>query len=219
MYFLEQLKSMIYVVPVVLAAITIHEFAHGFVSDRLGDPTPRREGRLSLNPFRHLDLWGTICLLLFHMGWAKPVRIHTGYYKNRKTGTILVSLAGPAANFIFAFLSILLLGLIEKFGGRSSVWSLLQNLCYYSGVLNIGLGLFNLIPLPPLDGSNVLAEIFPGVQKLYVKIRPYSSIILLALVWLGVLGTPLAAANNSIINAMWRVVVRMLNLIPVSGVI
>jgi Zn-dependent protease len=86
---LEYLKSMIYIAPAILLAITAHEFAHGYVSYKLGDPTPKRDGRLSLNPLAHLDLWGTICLILFRMGWAKPVRINPSSYRDRKKGTIL----------------------------------------------------------------------------------------------------------------------------------
>ena len=95
------LRELLYTIPAILIAITVHEFAHGYVSYRLGDPTPEREGRLTLNPFAHLDFWGTLCLLLFRMGWAKPVRINTAYYRNRKKGIILVSLAGPAWNADF----------------------------------------------------------------------------------------------------------------------
>ena len=115
-YYLQQLRDILYIAPVVLIAIMGHEFAHGWVSDRLGDPTPRMDGRLTLNPLKHLDPFGTLCLIFFRMGWAKPVRINTRYYKNRKSGIIMVSLAGPFMNFILAFLSLLLYGLLGKYG-------------------------------------------------------------------------------------------------------
>ena len=151
-YYLQQLRYIVYMAPVLLIAITAHEFAHGWMSERLGDPTPRVDGRMSLNPFRHLDLIGTLCLLFFHMGWAKPVRINTRYYRDRRKGIILVSLAGPVMNFILAFLSILGSGLILRFGNATSeLMQTLYLLCYYSAVMNTGLGVFNLIPFPPLD--------------------------------------------------------------------
>ena len=169
-YYMDQIKSMIYVIPVILIAISCHEFAHGYVSHKMGDPTPKADGRLTLNPFKHLDLAGTLCLLFFHMGWAKPVRINTAYYKNKKKGTILVSLAGPCMNFLLAFISLFIFGLLAKYGSETSYGIYIgEILAYYSAIINIGLGLFNLIPFPPLDGSNVLGEIWPKVNEFYYK--------------------------------------------------
>lgn len=206
-YYMEQLKSMLYVAPVILIAISFHELAHGYVSYKMGDPTPKLDGRLTLNPFKHLDLAGTLCLLVFHMGWAKPVRINTAYYKNKKKGIILVSLAGPAMNFLLAFISLLIFGLLLKYGNvYSSAIYIVEMLSYYSAVINIGLGLFNLIPIPPLDGSNVLGEIVPKVNEFYYKIRAYRSIILIVLLVSGILSRPLGIANNVIIEGMWRLV-------------
>lgn len=210
-YYLEQLKYIIYMIPVLLLAITAHEFAHGWMSDKLGDPTPRREGRLSLNPFRHLDPIGTLCLLFFHMGWAKPVRINTAYYKNRKQGIILVSLAGPFMNFLIAFISLFLAGLIMKFGNTNSEFmNIAFLLCYYSTVMNTGLGVFNLIPLPPLDGSNVLEQVIPGVERFFFKIRPYSSWILVILLVSGILSVPLSRANSYVLGELWGMVSKIL---------
>ena len=206
-YYMEQLKSMLYVAPVILIAISFHELAHGYVSYKMGDPTPKLDGRLTLNPFKHLDLAGTLWLLVFHLGWAKPVRINTAYYKNKKKGIILVSLAGPAMNFLLAFISLLIFGLLLKYGNvYSSAIYIVEMLSYYSAVINIGLGLFNLIPIPPLDGSNVLGEIVPKVNEFYYKIRAYRSIILIVLLVSGILSRPLGIANNVIIEGMWRLV-------------
>lgn len=114
-------------------------------------------GRLTLNPLKHLDPIGTLCLLFFHMGWANPVPINPYYYKDRKKGIILVSLAGPAVNLLLAFVSLLIEGLLMLYGSSSSsIVQTAMSLAYYSAVLNIGLGIFNLIPVPPLDGSHVL---------------------------------------------------------------
>lgn len=212
-YYISQLRAMLYVAPVILIAISFHEFAHGYVSYKMGDPTPKMDGRLTLNPFKHLDLAGTLCLLFFHMGWAKPVRINTAHYKNKKKGTILVSLAGPAMNFLLAFLSLLIYGGLYKYGianyakiVESTIFSVGLNLAYYSAVVNIGLGLFNLIPLPPLDGSNVLGALIPKVNEFYFRIRQYRSLILIILLVSGILSRPLSFANSAILNGMWKLV-------------
>jgi Zn-dependent protease len=203
---LEYLKNMIYLVPAILLAISAHEFAHGYVSYKLGDPTPKRDGRLTLNPFAHLDFWGTICLVLFHMGWAKPVRINTACYRDKKKGTILVSLAGPVMNYLLAFLSMIIYGFFYEAGNSYGIWF------YYLAVINIGLGTFNLIPIPPLDGSNVLQELFPGVEAFYRKIRRYAIPLMLICLLTGILRIPLNHMNSTVINGMWKIVKELLNI-------
>ena len=206
LFTLEYLKSIIYTVPAILLAISAHEFAHGYVSYKLGDPKPKMDGRLTLNPFAHLDLWGTVCLILFRMGWAKPVRINTAYYKDKKKGTILVSLAGPAMNYIMAFVSMLIYGLFYKAGSSFGIWF------YYLAVNNVGLGTFNLIPLPPLDGSNVLQELFPGIGDFYRRIRRYAMPILFLCLFTGVLIIPLNRVNSAVMNGMWDIVKKILKI-------
>ncbi|MCB6415079.1 site-2 protease family protein [Dorea acetigenes] len=206
LFTLEYLKSIIYTVPAILLAISAHEFAHGYVSYKLGDPTPKMDGRLTLNPFAHLDLWGTVCLILFRMGWAKPVRINTAYYKDKKKGTILVSLAGPAMNYIMAFVSMLIYGLFYKAGSSFGIWF------YYLAVINVGLGTFNLIPIPPLDGSNVLQELFPGIGDFYRRIRRYAMPILFLCLFTGVLIIPLNRVNSAVMNGMWDIVKKILKI-------
>lgn len=215
-YYITQLKAMVYVAPVILIAISFHEFAHGYVSYKLGDPTPKRDGRLTLNPFKHLDLAGTLCLLFFHMGWAKPVRINVACYKNKKWGTILVSVAGPLMNFLLAFLSVLIYGLLSKYGSPYSEGVYIGAVLAYSAVINIGLGLFNLIPLPPLDGSNILSELIPKAGEWFYQIRRYSNLILIVLLVSGALSRPLSYANDVILNTMWRIV-RMILSIGITG--
>lgn len=205
--FLEQLRSMIFVAPVVLLAIISHECAHGLMSEKLGDPTPRNSGRLSLNPLKHLDLMGTICMLIFHIGWAKPVPINPLYYRDRKKGIIYVSLAGPITNFILAFISLFIQGLLIKVGSPDSIiiWVLCQ-FCYYSAVVNVGLGLFNLVPIPPLDGSKVVGELFGKAQEFYWRYENYLRIAMIILIFTGVLSRPLGILNNVIIQKMWRLI-------------
>ncbi|MDO4261083.1 MAG: site-2 protease family protein [Eubacteriales bacterium] len=218
-HYISQLRYILYMAPGLLLAIVCHECAHGLMSDRLGDPTPRASGRLTLNPLKHLDPLGTFCLLFFQMGWAKPVSIHPGYYKNRRTGTILVSLAGPAANLILAFLSMLIEGLLLLYAPANSV--LIQTLIlvtWYCAVINVGLGVFNLIPLPPLDGSHVLGELIPGVADLYRRFLPYWSIILIVLLASGALSAPLSLLDNAVLTGLQRLVYAILMRLP-TGVI
>lgn len=205
---IQYLKNMIYTIPAILLAITAHEFAHGYVSYKLGDPTPKMEGRLTLNPFAHLDVTGTICLFLFRMGWAKPVRINTSYYRNRKSGIIAVSLAGPMINYLLAFIGIFFYGVFYKADSNAYIWF------YHLAVINVGLGTFNLIPFPPLDGSNVLAELVPGVKKFYVRIKKYAMPLLFFCLAIGILRTPINFVNNNLISWMWRCVKKILNIAP-----
>jgi Zn-dependent protease len=203
---IEYMKGLIYTLPAILLAISAHEYAHGLVSDKLGDPTPRRDGRLTLNPLAHLDPWGTLCLVVFRMGWAKPVRINTSYYKDKKWGTILVSLAGPAMNYLLAFASMLVYGFFYAAKNDNGIWF------YYLALLNIGLGTFNLIPIPPLDGSNVLLEFVPQLAPAYRKIRRYAMLILFIGLSIGILRIPLNRAISTILNFMWKLVKRILNI-------
>ena len=141
---------------VVLLCLPIHEFAHAFTADKLGDPTPRRAGRLTLNPLAHLDVFGTIALLIVHFGWAKPVPVNPFNLRDRKGGMAIVAIAGPVSNLIlcliFAGITRLLM-LIPS----DSVWlNVTVLVVYYIAYINLALALFNLLPIPPLDGSKVL---------------------------------------------------------------
>ena len=202
-----RLQSLLFTAPVILLAVICHECAHGWVSYKLGDPTAKQAGRLTLNPFKHLDLMGSLCMLFFHVGWAKPVPINPYYYRDRRKGIILVSIAGPAANFIVAFLSMFAAGLLTRFGSPQSlvIWVLFQ-LCYYAAIVNIGLGLFNLIPIPPLDGSKVVGCLSMKAAGFYAKFQRYWRIVLILCVVTGVLSKPLGMLNQLLINGMWRVI-------------
>lgn len=211
--FASELQSLLFTAPVVLLAVICHECAHGYVSYKLGDPTAKDAGRLTLNPLKHLDPIGTLCMLFFHVGWAKPVPINPTYYRDRKRGIIYVSLAGPIANFILAFLSLLIEGLLIRFGSVYStvIWVLCQ-LCYYSAIVNVGLGLFNLIPIPPLDGSKIAGGLSQKVTYFYWKLQRYWKIILLICVVTGVLSKPLGMLNSLVIEGMWKLIAPVLRL-------
>ena len=148
--------SLIFFVLSLLIAISVHEFSHALAADMLGDPTPRIDGRLTLNPLAHLDPIGTIALLIFHIGWGKPVIIDPFNLKNPRKDSAIISLAGPASNFLTAFLVALLLripGVIQIPFILPFSFSLLS--------LSVALGVFNLLPIPPLDGSKILIGILP----------------------------------------------------------
>ena len=186
----------------VLIALVLHELAHSYVSYRLGDPTPKLQGRLTLNPMAHIDPIGFLCLFVFGFGWAKPVGIDYRYYKNKKLGTALVSLAGPFMNFIIAFLAILIL----KFCLILNI-SQLANFLGTLFSINVGLGVFNLIPFPPLDGSKIVASILPS--KAYDKwmyLERYGFIILMLLLYFNVLTPMLNTGVNFISRLIFSIV-------------
>lgn len=165
----------------VCIAIVTHEWAHGYTSYLLGDYTAKRDGRLSLNPLHHIDLYGFLCLMIFHVGWAKPVQINPYMYKNRKLGTAITAFAGPCMNFIVAFVCILVMGFIEKFDMYEfSIFYFMYKLFLQTAIISIGLALFNLIPIPPLDGSKIIATILPDcIYNKLMMYEKYGFIILL----------------------------------------
>ena len=166
-------------IPVLLFAITIHEYAHGRAALWFGDPTAKLSGRLSLNPLPHIDPFGAICLFLFNFGWAKPVPVNPRYFKNMRRDIIIMSLCGPLANISAAFLAGMLIRYLPL------PWEVYQITLIYLLFMNIGLGLFNLLPIPPLDGSHVLENVLSlnAAQK-YREFRRYGPILILAIVML-----------------------------------
>ena len=187
----------------VLICITLHELSHGLVAYWLGDTTARDRGRLSLNPLKHIDVLGFLSMLVFHFGWAKPVPVNMYRFRNPKRGMALTALAGPVSNFLIAAVFMLLYGVlyIPLMGSRVGgfVLSVLALTAYDSTAL----GLFNLIPVPPLDGSKVLAAVLP--QESYAKLMRYErwgGIVLVALVASGLLGSPLNTAVSFLMDRL-----------------
>lgn len=171
--------------PGLILALTFHEYAHAKMSDRLGDPTPAAQGRLTFNPFAHLDPLGMFFLVFAGFGWGKPVQIDERYYRNPTRDTMLVALAGPVSNFIQSIIWFLVFGALAKFypeNHPSQALVILSNMVFYAALINVSLGVFNLLPLPPLDGSKILRYFLHGkAREVLYMIEQYSTIILLVL--------------------------------------
>lgn len=177
-------------IPGVLVAITFHEFAHGFAAYKLGDNTAKNEGRLSLNPLDHLDPIGTLMLLFAGFGWGKPVHVNPTQYTRKMSmekGEAIVSVAGPVMNFILAIVLASIYGAIIKFSGTfidSTVGNIIIQMLGAAIAINIGLGVFNLIPLPPLDGSKVIMPFLPYNAKQWFRNNEQIFYILFVVIWI-----------------------------------
>jgi len=173
---LDQISEWIVKIPVLLFAITVHEYAHARTALSLGDPTAKLAGRITFNPISHMDPFGAICLFLFNFGWAKPVPVNPRYFRNPRLGSLWVSLAGPLANLGVA----LVMGILIRY--FLFPWDLYLTMLITMLLMNIGLGLFNLLPIPPLDGSHVLESLLPySALVKYRQIERYAPIVLMSI--------------------------------------
>lgn len=198
----NKIFEIVWSIPAVLIAITIHEYSHGRMAYRLGDPTAEEAGRLTLNPLAHLDPVGTLMLILFRFGWAKPVPVNFNRLNHPKRDMVYVSLAGPVANIATAVLFAITLRLTYYLIGQVSI---AQNSSFFNVlitmlrgwfiflqtgvIINLALAIFNLIPVPPLDGSKILLGFLPDSQAYkFAKLEPYGPIFLLLLIFSGIIG-------------------------------
>ena len=182
---------------VALVAIPFHEAGHALAAWLLGDPTAKREGRLSLNPFVHFDLLGTLCMVFAGVGWAKPVNTNPRNFRNPKWGMALTALAGPLANIILAYVGMVAWKLMYYWAPVNDATIYIAMFLQYLVLMNVSLAVFNFIPVPPLDGSRILLVLLP--QRIYfglMKYERYIMIALLAAVWMGMLDTPLYELND-----------------------
>lgn len=203
-----KLLTLLLSIPGILIAVTFHEFAHAFVADKLGDDTPRRQGRLSLNPLAHLDIYGTFLMIVAGFGWGKPVQINPNNFRRTitiKKGEALVSIAGPAMNLILAIVFSIIYGLIIKFGGLtfilSSTGSIISEIIQYIIAMNVGLCVFNLLPLPPLDGSKILLAFLPTKAQTWFEEHEKMLYIIFIVIWLTPISSLLIGPGINAINS------------------
>ena len=212
MIFELSLQEMLFLVPILLLSLSVHEFSHGWISSLLGDETPGLEGRLTLNPLRHLDLWGTLMLLTAGFGWAKPVHINIESYKKKYPGLVITSLAGPLSNLLIALVFTFLLRFIVltkalSFLQTEAVITVIQ----YVLIINILLFVFNLIPIPPLDGSRVVTAVFNKNQSFILNYNRLGVYLLLGILIinriLDVEILPISRMMSGILNLMIRIII------------
>ena len=192
----------------VFLCLTIHETSHGLAAYCLGDPTAKERHRLSLNPLRHIDWFGLAMMFFVGFGWAKPVPVDPRYFKKPKEGMALTALAGPVSNFLLALLLMFISKMIYLYAPYSAALDVLFTFCLYTAApLSIGLGLFNLIPIPPLDGSKVIAVLLP--DQTYVKLmryERYGMLLLLALSLLGISGGFISGAIMRVYEVFFNLI-------------
>jgi Zn-dependent protease len=211
----EVIFDKLIMIPGIIIGLTFHEFAHALIADRLGDKTPRFQGRLTLNPSAHVDPMGFIMIIIFGFGWAKPVQVNPSAYKNYRKDDLKVSLAGPITNFLVAMILAILLGIYMKFGYgimSDALYNVLGQMIGTALTINVGLGLFNLLPIPPLDGFSILRNISPKTFFRYEQsLYQYQMIIMLFVLYFGgrILAVPQGVIVSGLLKLM-RVVVNIL---------
>lgn len=202
---LSFLTNLLYMLPVLFIAFPVHECAHALAAFLMGDKTAKYAGRLSLNPARHLDVMGTVCLIFFRFGWAKPVPVNSANFRHPRLGMALTSLAGPASNLLLAFLSVAGLRVSLTSGLPASMLNILVNFLYMSAALNIGLCVFNLIPIPPLDGSRVLMLFLsPRANEMVYRYENVLQGILMLALFFGGFSSLIGRAQNTLLSQMFQ---------------
>lgn len=198
------LVDMLLSVVAILLCLTVHETCHGLAAWALGDPTAKQLHRLSLNPLRHIDPFGALMMLVAGFGWAKPVPVDMRYFKHPKSGMAITALAGPVSNLVMAYLALLLRAvLLALYHPGAVVLEGAVDFCVTLAILNVGLGIFNLIPFPPLDGSKILGAFLP--DRAYYQLMRYERwgmLLLMVLLWLGVFSGPLSAVRTWVLDLL-----------------
>lgn len=204
----EGLIAFLYTLPALLISLSIHEFAHAWVAYKQGDYTQKIRGRLTLDPFKHIDPIGFLCIVLCGVGWGKPVMVDDRNFKNSRRGTMLTALAGPLSNLLLAVLLTIVLKVLIMFGvfgnlAANSVGNIFLQMILYTIEFNIIFGIFNLIPLPPLDGSKVLAYFLPrSLRGIMYTLERYSFIIILIIFCTNITSYIISPAYNAILKLL-----------------
>ena len=188
---------------VIFLTLPVHEYAHGWAAVKLGDPTPQYQGRLSFSPFAHIDYIGALCIILFGFGWAKPVQVNAFNFRSPKRDMAITALAGPVSNIIMATIALLITNVIMAFAPMVTVTLYVFYFFYFIAQINISLAVFNLIPIPPLDGSRLLSALLP--DRIYYKIMRYERyffILLIGLLYLGVLDGVLGTLTGGLMTGL-----------------
>lgn len=210
----SELPTLLLSLPAVLISLSVHESAHGYVANKLGDPTAKNLGRITLNPMKHFDLLGFLSMVIFRVGWANPVPINARNFKNPRRDMAISAAAGPLSNLCLAFIFAILLKILNVAYGFITFTSetaffimyLLEIMLLSGVVLNINLMIFNLIPIPPFDGSRILYVFLP--TELYFKVMRYERYIMIAFILLfatGALSGPLSFLTNLLTNLIFRI--------------
>ena len=182
---------------VVFCCLPVHELAHGLVADKCGDDTARMQGRLTINPFAHLDLLGTIMIICFGIGYAKPVPVNPARLKHPRRDMALIALAGPVSNLIMGFVSVFIFYLLHSISGDNVGLQAVSTFFYYAASVNVTLAVFNLFPIPPLDGSKILSSVLPDkIYFSYMKYERYIMIVLMVLLFTGALSGAISAVSG-----------------------
>lgn len=189
---------------VILCILPLHELAHAWVANKLGDPTAKLEGRLTFNPLASVDPMGALALLLFGFGWAKPVPVDSRYFRKPKRDMAITALAGPVSNLLAAFVGAVLVAVMEAFSPYNGFTNFVYNVLWYYAVVNISLAVFNLIPMPPLDGSRIVAA-FLSDRAMYTYYRYQNLFVMVMFLLLlsGALSGPLATAQTFFANIIF----------------
>lgn len=200
---LSALTQKLIIYPIFIISLVLHEMSHAYMAVFLGDPTPRATGRLSFNPMKHLDLWGTILFIFCGFGWAKPVQVNSSYFKNPNRAMVSVGLAGPLSNMLIAILAAFAYKLsLAALGNTSAFNYYFRYICQFTTLINVRLAIFNLIPVPPLDGSRFIHYLLPArFQANYYKLQQYSFIIFVLLFVYG--GTMIFPIVNNLVKSIW----------------
>ena len=210
LFSMNMIITKLYMLPGIIIGLTLHEFSHAMVSYKLGDPTPKQQGRISINPLKHIDPIGFVALIMAGFGWGVPVQINPNYYKKRRLGEALVAVAGVSMNLILAFIFALLLKLIYASGlaaGSQQPIYAIAMILQYGILINIMLMVFNLLPIPPLDGFNLLTQIFRlDKYSWWYQFYRLGTFILLGLILLNVLDIVINPLINGIFNVVMGIV-------------